>query len=260
MTGSQKVCLQSSFLTYTNKPGLSNLYTIYLPFRFKQRTPDYFRATLNGILTSYFTNPLVSTPLNGIPPSSSTWHVESLLPSRACIYMIRMDCFTRRASVARKAGIERPIDEIVADIYVRRGRGEKVQEKDWLKYIGDWIGYDEAVAHLDEMKNGKVLDLEDMKTAFGGIDAVEGQAMQMGFDKESLGKRIMSGVVEDSNAHMAGLKDGDEIFWHSRVRDCEADCLNKFAMTVRRDGQGMDIEYLPRGEMVKMWRSIKKEA
>lgn len=173
--------------------------------------------------------------------------------------MIRMDCFTRRASVTRNAGIERPIDEIVAEICVRRRRGEKVQQKDWLKYIGDWIGNNEAVAHLDDMKSGKVLDLEDMKTAFGGIDAVEGRVMQMGFDKESLGTGIVSGVVKGSNACEAGLRDRDEIVCHSRLRDCEANCENKFTMTVKRNGEGMDIEYLPRGDtVVKMWRSIKK--
>lgn len=174
--------------------------------------------------------------------------------------MIRMDCFTRRASVARDAGVERPIDEIVADISVRRRKGDKVQEKDWLKYIGDWVGHEEAKRHLDEMKSGKVLDLEDMKTAFGGIDAVEGKMMQMGFDRVSLTNGLVSGVIDGSNASMAGLKDGDEIMWHSRVGECEADCGNKFTVKVRRDGEEREIEYLPREDkVVKMWRSIKKE-
>jgi hypothetical protein len=162
--------------------------------------------------------------------------------------------------VARKAGVERPIDEMAADISLRRRRGEKVQEKDWLKYIGDWIGHDQAAEHLDDMKSGKVLDLEDIKTAFGGIHAVEGRVMQMGFDKASLANGVVGGLVQASNAHLAGLKEGDEIVWHSRVRDCEADCEHNFTIRVRRDGETKDIEYLPReANMVKMWRSIKKE-
>ncbi|RFU72176.1 pdz dhr glgf [Trichoderma arundinaceum] len=114
---------------------ISHLYTIYLPYRFGQRTPDYFRATLNGYFSSYFTNPFINYPLDKIP--SDSWHGQSALAMRSCIYMIRMDAYTRRASVARNAGILRPIDEIVADISSRRLRGEKVQVKDWMKNLGD---------------------------------------------------------------------------------------------------------------------------
>ncbi|KAK2609175.1 hypothetical protein QQS21_002257 [Conoideocrella luteorostrata] len=243
--------------------GLSGLYTIYLPFRFQLQTPDYFRETLNANLAAYFTNPLIRTPLDQYNPCDpNIWHVESILPRRSCIYMIRMDCFTRRASVNRKAGVERPIDEIVADICKRRRNGEKVQAKDWLKYIGDWIGHDEAAQHLAEMKAGKVLDLDDMRTAFGGsLDATEMPIMQMGFDKMSLQKGIVSGVVEKSAAHVAGLRDGDCIAWHSRVNDCEADCTKNFTIMVSRGGQDVLVGYLPRGDkMVKAWQSVKKRA
>ncbi|KAK9771497.1 putative Pdz/dhr/glgf [Seiridium cardinale] len=41
-----------------------SLYTIFFPFRFGFRTPDYFRSTLNAFLTDYYTNPEINAPMS----------------------------------------------------------------------------------------------------------------------------------------------------------------------------------------------------
>ncbi|KAK0757225.1 hypothetical protein N5P37_009941 [Trichoderma harzianum] len=238
--------------------GLSHIYTIYLPFRFGQRPPDYFRATLNGYLSSYFTNPFVSYPMDKIPPDS--WYGKAAIAMRSCIYMIRMDCFTRRASVARNTGVLRPIDEIVADISSRRRRGERVQRKDWLKYLGDWIGEEAAEQHFYRMTSGEIMDLEDMKTAFDGIQPDEQRVLDMGFDQSSLASEIVSGVVEHSEAAKAGLMNGDEILWHSREEYCGTHYEDKFRLVVNRQGKTINIEFWPRSNrVVKSWVSKKKQ-
>ncbi|KAM6482783.1 hypothetical protein HDV62DRAFT_405604 [Trichoderma sp. SZMC 28011] len=238
--------------------GISQIYTIYLPFRFGQRPPDYFRATLNGYLSSYFTNPFVSYPMDKIPLDS--WYGKAAIAMRSCIYMIRMDCFTRRASVARNAGVLRPIDEIVADISSRRRRGEKIQMKDWLKYLGDWIGEEAAEQHFYNMRSGEIMDLEDMKTAFDGIYPDEQRVLDMGFDQSSLAEEIVSGVVEHSEAAKAGLMNGDEILWHSRTEYCGTHYEDKFRLVVNRQGKTSNIEFWPRSNsVVKSWISKKKQ-
>ncbi|KAL7910269.1 hypothetical protein GGI35DRAFT_479134 [Trichoderma velutinum] len=238
--------------------GISHIYTIYLPFRFGQRSPDYFRATLNGYLSSYFTNPFVSYPIDKIPLDS--WYGQAAIAMRSCIYMIRMDCFTRRASVARNAGVLRPIDEIVADISSRRRRGERVRIKDWLKYLGNWIGEEAAEQHFYGMRSGEIMDLEDMKTAFDGIHPDEQQVLDMGFDQSSLTSEIVSGVVEHSEAAKGGLMNGDEILWHSRVEYCGTHYADKFHLLVNRHGKTINIEFWPRSNsVVKSWISKKKQ-
>ncbi|KAL7795706.1 hypothetical protein V8C43DRAFT_279735 [Trichoderma afarasin] len=238
--------------------GISHIYTIYLPFRFGQRPPDYFRATLNGYLSSYFTNPFVSYPMDKIPLDS--WYGKAAIAMRSCIYMIRMDCFTRRASVARNAGVLRPIDEIVADISSRRRRGERVQIEDWLKYLGGWIGEETAEQHFHRMRSGEIMDLEDMKTAFDGIYPDEQRVLDMGFDHSSLAEEIVSGVVEHSEAAKSGLMDGDEILWHSRAEYCETHYEDKFRLIVHRQGKTINIEFWPRSNsVVKSWISKKKQ-
>ncbi|KAL7934242.1 hypothetical protein V8C35DRAFT_302102 [Trichoderma chlorosporum] len=239
--------------------GISHIYTIYLPFRFGQRSPDYFRATLNGYLSSYFTNPFVSYPVDEIPLDS--WHGREALAMRSCIYMIRMDCFTRRASVARNAGVLRPIDEIVADISSRRRRGEIVRTKDWLKYLGEWIGEEAAEQHFQRMRGGEIMDLEDMKTAFDGIYPDEQRVLDMGFDQSSLATGIVSGVVEHSEAAKSGLVNGDRILRHSRVEYCGTHYEDKCRLLVDRQGQTINIEFWPRSNsVVKSWISKKKQA
>ncbi|KKP02596.1 hypothetical protein THAR02_05284 [Trichoderma harzianum] len=238
--------------------GISHIYTIYLPFRFGQRPPDYFRATLNGYLSSYFTNPFVSYPMNKIPLDS--WYGKTAIAMRSCIYMIRMDCFTRRASVTRNAGVLRPIDEIVADISSRRRRGENVQMKDWLKYLGGWIGEEAAEQHFHRMISGEIMELEDMKTVFDGIYPDEQRVLDMGFDQSSLTEEIVSGVVEHSEAAKAGLMNGDEILWHSRAEYCGTHYEDKFRLIVDRQGKQINIEFWPRSNsVVKSWISKKKQ-
>lgn len=249
------------------REGLSHLYTIYLPYRFKQRSPDYFRATVNGYFTSYFTNPHINMSLEDLKVNAtenqlrSTWHMESLLPMRACIYMIRTDAFSRRSVRAREQGVERPIDGIVADIVSRKRRGELVQEKDWIKLVGEWIGQEAAEQALQGMKSGKTMDLEDMKTGFGGIDAVEMNVMDMGFDRVNFDTGIISGVAEKSPATEAGLRNEDRVLWHSKLSRCEVDCNAELTLKVQRNRQAITVTYVPRGSrVVKGWLSIKKDA
>ncbi|KAM0252810.1 hypothetical protein ACHAQJ_007549 [Trichoderma viride] len=238
--------------------GICHLYTIYLPYRFGQRSADYFRATLNGYLSSYFTNPFISYPVDKIPLES--WYGKSALAMRSCIYMIRMDCFTRRASVARSAGVLRPIDEIVADIRGRRLRGEQVQTKDWLKYLGDWIGEEAAQEHFQRMRSGEIMDLEDMKTSFDGIQPDKQRVVDLGFDESSFTTGIVSGVKEHSEAAKEGLKDGDKIVWHSKLEMRMVQHEEKFYLLVDRDGKRVSIEFWPRSDkVVKGWVSRKKQ-
>ena len=239
------------------------LYTIYFPYRFRQRTSDYFRATVNGYFSAYYSNPLVVESFDRILDSDdTTWHTESALAMRSCLYMIRMDAFTRRVSRDRDLGVERPIDGIVADICTRRRQGETVQTKDWIKYIGEWLGNGEAEKHFQQMKTGAILDLEDMKTGFGNSLVVEEQnVLEMGFDRASLDDGIVKGAVPESAAVVAGLQNGDKILSHSRLGLCETNYESKFKATLERDGTELQIEYWPRGQKkVRVWQSREKEA
>jgi predicted metalloprotease with PDZ domain len=243
------------------------LYTIYLPHRFGQRPPDYFRDTLNRYLSSYLTNPPISQSQDQLKEdlravAFSSWYAESALVRRSCMYMILADAFTRRASVERQAGVESPIDEIVSDICARRRRGEKIQRGDWLRYLAHWVGDGDAQGLMDRMQSGDVLDLDVISTGFGGSLVVEEQRLlEFGFDRESLHSGVVTGVVAGSAAAEAGLQDGDGIVRTTRPELCETHYEAKFKVTVDRGGdEGLDIEYWPRSqEKIRVWQSRKKQ-
>ncbi|KUI54481.1 hypothetical protein VP1G_01864 [Cytospora mali] len=253
--------------------GLSLLYTVYLPFRFGQRSPDYFRVTINAFLSAYYTNPLIRMPyaeLNALvssPKANHCWYSASAMAMRAFVYMLKMDFHTRRAAVARSVDVMRPMDEIVRDLLVRRRHGgadEKVQKRDWLAGVAYWLGQENAERHFREMienDEGRVNEMDDLLTSFGqkhGPHPVEQEMLEFGFDRKSLEEGHVSGSVEGSRAWETGLKNGDRIVWYARPESCEMDIEKTFKLTVERDGEKIDIVYWPRSRgKVRCWQVLE---
>lgn len=246
--------------------GLSLLYTVFLPFRFGQRGPDYFRATVNAFLSAYYTNPLVARPPAGpgtVGPNVPSWYASSAREYRAFVYMLKMDAFTRREAVARGSDVLRPMDELVRELLGRRRGGERVQREHWLEGVAHWLGRDEAERCFREMlgEGGKVNELDDMLSSFGakfGPQPVEQETLEFGFGRESLDSGSVVGVEEGSRAWEAGLRDGDKILWYSRPDACEIHFKNKFRLRVERRGEDLDIEYWPRSrDKVRCWQVLE---
>lgn len=251
--------------TNINHAGLAHLYTVFLPFRFSQRGPDYFRATVNAFLSAYFTNPLVARPLAELTaPLLQDWHAASARATRAFVYMLKMDAYTRRAAVARGAEVLRPMDEVVRALLTRRRGGERVGKEEWLEDIGYWLGREEAGRHFHEMVEGggRVNELDDMVSSFGktyGPQLVEQEVLEFGFGRESLQDSKVRGVVEGSRAWEAGLRDGQSILWYSRPEACEVHYERRFKLVVERDGDKVDVEYWPRSrEKVRCWQVLER--
>lgn len=246
--------------------GLCRLSTVYLPFRFKQRGPDYFRATINAFLSAYFTNPLVSACLSEIDSADAShdWYVTSAKATRAFVYMLKMDMHLRRAATARGEDVERPLDELIRQLCLQRKNGEKTQREDWIEGIAYWLGRAEAEGYFQGMleDGGKVNELSDMESSFGstyGPQPVEQEGLEFGFDKRSLEAGVASGVVDGSRAAEAGLRDGDRVVWYSRPETCEIHHEARFKMTVERGAERLDIEYWPRSKgRVRCWQVLER--
>lgn len=247
--------------------GLALLYTVFLPFRFGQRGPDYFRATVNSFLSAYYTNPLVASRLStGSRPSATdgpSWYASSARAYRAFVYMLKMDAFTRRAAVARGSDVLRPMDELMRELLGRRRDGETVRREHWLKGVAHWLGEDEAERCFREMldEGGRVNELEDMLSSFGdkfGPQPVEQEGLDFGFGRESLDTGNVVGVEENSRAWEGGLRNGDKLLWYSRPEACEIHFEKKLRLSVERHGDKFDIEYWPRSrEKVRCWQVLE---
>lgn len=246
--------------------GLSSLFTVYLPFRFKQRRPDYFRATVNAFLSAYYTNPLASKPRSELdsPDPSQEWYAGPAKATRAFVYMLKMDAYLRRAAKARGEDMERPLEELVRELCARKRSGEKVQRADWIAGTAGWLGPEDAERHFQEMleDGGKLVELSDMTSSFGntyGPQPVEQECLEFGFDKSSLKEGVIGGVVEGSRAAEAGLRNGDQIVRYSRPEACELHCGAKFKLTLQRAGGQFDIDYRPRStHKVRCWQVLER--
>ncbi|KAI7787355.1 hypothetical protein LA080_016430 [Diaporthe eres] len=245
--------------------GLSLLYTVFLPFRFGQRGPDYFRATVNSFLSAYYTNPLVSRPPTASRSDDArdlSWFASSAKAYRAFVYMLKTDAFMRRAAVARGSDVLRPMDELMRELLGRRRGGEKIQKEHWLRGVAHWLGEDEAERCFSEMldEGGKVNELDDMLSSFGakfGPQPVGQERLEFGFGRESLDTGIVAGVEKHSRAWEAGLRDGDKILWYSRPDACETHFEQKLKLSIERQGEKLDLEYWPRSwEKVRCWQVL----
>lgn len=246
--------------------GLSLLYTVFLPFRFGQRGPDYFRATVNAFLSAYYTNPLVGRGQVDDAPTGShdlSWYESAARAYRAFVYMLKMDAFTRRAAVARGSDVLRPMDELVRELLSRRREGAKIQKEHWLRGVAYWLGEDEAQRYFREMleEGGKANELDDMLSSFGarfGPQPIEQERLDFGFKRDSLETGSAVGVEENSRAWEAGLRDGDKILWYSRPDACEIHFEKKLRLRLERQGDKFDLEYWPRSrEKVSCWQVLE---
>lgn len=247
--------------------GLALLYTVFLPFRFGQRGPDYFRATVNAFLSAYYTNPLVvdagMTGSRPFAPRDPSWYASSAKAHRAFVYMLKMDTFTRRAAVARNSDVLRPMDELVRELLGRRRGGEQVQRGQWLEGLARWLGEEDAERCFREMldEEGRVNELDDMLSSFGfkfGPQPVEQEVLDFGFDRQSLDTGIVAGVQENSRAWEAGLRDEDMILWHSRSDACRIYLEKTLKLSVERHGEKIDVEYWPRSrKKVRCWQVLE---
>ena len=177
--------------------------------------------------------------------------------------MLKMDSYTRRSSRERDAGVLRPIDEIVAAISERRRRGEKVQARDWLSCVSEWLGDEAAETYFRIMMDGGVMDLGDMKSSFGASHepvAVDQELLCFGMNPESFDTKTISGIIPGSRAEQAGLKNGDRILTHSWIWSCLTNFERMMEIIVSRDGTEANLKfsYWPRDwRKARSWQVMK---
>ncbi|KXH69168.1 hypothetical protein CSAL01_12594 [Colletotrichum salicis] len=238
---------------------------------FGQRGPDYFRATLNGFLSAYYTSPHLTTRISQGPVSAQVDSYTASIPyNSGWIYMLKMDCYTRRASVQTEAGALRPLDGVVGDLMEKRRSGLKMQTVDWLKWVAHWldkIGIAAAPYFQETIMDGNPMWLDDMTEAFGAKEGtsrvveVDQEMLCFGFDvMKSLERGVVFAIEPGSRAKLRGLRDGDRIL---RLDGFEFSVLGpdrEVKVLVERDGETHSFEYSPRGfDEVPCWQILKVE-
>ncbi len=237
--------------------GMTVAYTRKLLLRSGLFTAEEFLESVNDSALSYYTNALNDTPNDEI--ASGFWRdtrIRSLPYSRGSLYFDAVDAAIRESSAG-----QRSLDDLLKAFNTRRVSGEAVSSDTWRELLVAELG-DTGGEAMDHMLAGQLI--VPPGNAFGPCFARVEKAMRrfdLGFERESLfdEPRIVKGLVEDSEAAKAGIRNGDLILQPVPLEDAQSDPDKTLKLQLRRDDESLEVEFLPRGETVQgyLWQRVE---
>jgi hypothetical protein len=234
--------------------GLAVNYERVLPWRAHQISTADFLTDLNKTAARYYTDPLNDTPNSQIP--ARFWadtRVRVLPYDRGSLYFATVNAEMRRRTHGRRS-----LDDLLLKMIAKHRQGQVVDAAAWVALVRRELGSG-AVAEFHAMMNGAlVLPPSD---AFGPCferTTAPLRRYQLGFDSAVLMEpaRIVRGLIADSAAARAGLRNGDRIVKPVPQDGIQADQDATLTLLIQRDGRTFPITYLPRGATVPayQWR------
>lgn len=226
--------------------GAAEYYSILLSHRAGVTTLDQFQHEVNERAAGYYTNPYVRlTNREAAKIFWSDWSAQRVPYGRGFMYLAKVDAQIR----ARSRG-KRSLDDLVVPMFETKKAGEAPSIDDWVKLLTAEIG-PQAKRDYDEMAAGKLL--VPPNNSFGPCFKVarhKERPYVLGFDNASLNgqPKIVKGLVKGSAAAAAGLRDGDEVLEFIDPLELQRERTKNMVLTVRRNGESLRIEYLPRGK------------
>jgi len=234
--------------------GLAVYYERVLPWRAGLLSSAAFLADLNTTAGRYYTDRLNDTPNGEIP--ARFWadtRVRVLPYDRGSLYFAQLNAEIRRRTRGRAS-----LDDLVRQMIARRRRGQRIDESAWISLVRGALGSG-GVAQFRAMMSGALI--VPSSDAFGRCferTTVPLRRYQLGFDSQVLMEptRIVRGLVPDSAAARAGLRNGDRIVKPVPQDAIQADQKATLTLLIERAGRTFPITYLPRGAIVPayQWR------
>jgi hypothetical protein len=133
--------------------GINNALSVYFPFRFKFRTPHYFKSTISMLLTKYYTNPLINlshAALLKLVPTD--YYARQLLGARAWVFVVKADVGARYLS-----DMHRPVEDLaMKPLAKKKANGEPHGVEEFLDLLQPLMG-DKPRDMYEEMSKGSVM-------------------------------------------------------------------------------------------------------
>lgn len=236
--------------------GMTVYFTRELLLRSGLFTADEFLDSVNDTATAYYTNPLNGLPNDEI--AAGFWQdarIRRLPYVRGSLYFADVDAQVR----ARSDGA-RSLDDLALEIVELRRNGEEITADTWRSVVTDELGPAGAKGFGDMLSGKLIVPPSD---AFGVCferRAVPLRPFELGFDQASLidPPQPVSGLVPGSAAARAGLEGGDVILERVPLYDAQNEPERRLTLKIRREGEAMEIEYLPRGEPVDGYQWFRR--
>lgn len=189
------------------------------------------------------------------------WYAEWISYKRGLAYLLFLDLYLRRHSQQWDITKNGPLDEIIIDMSRRRRQGETVRSRQWLRCLEEHLGDDRlpvAQQYEDMLRGRHVMDFAGLSldgTSSNKLESCQLPIMEYGFDRSSVSKRVVTGVIAGSVAARAGLWDGARIVSTTRASLCIEDIRNTYKLLLRDGEKEVTVEYRPRrDETAAAWQ------
>ena len=227
-------------------------YQALLSWRAGMITADQFLDDLNKTASRYFTDPLKDTPDDQIVPRF--WEDTRI---RVLPYESRREC-TSPCSTAGSAGSRRRNHSIsLIQAMIDRSRESRpITEAIWLDMLRKEIGEEAVTVHRSMLAGGLMLpESGDYGPCFQRTTK-KIRRFELGFDPKSLTltSHIIHGLIPDSEAAKAGLREGDAVNYGVALDAVQGEVNRTLTLQVTRDGTTFPLTYLPRGEAVNAYQ------
>jgi M61 glycyl aminopeptidase len=227
-------------------------YQSLLAWRAGLITADEYLADLNTTASRYYTNLLKDTPEEQVQPRFwEDTRIRVLPYDRGAMYFAVLN-----GKIARASRGTRSIDDLIRAMIHRSRTGETVNPEVWLDLLRKEIGEDGPAVHRSMMAGGLMLpESADFGPCFRRVTK-KIRAFELGFDPKSLigTDHTIRGLMPDSEAAKAGLRDGDKVSYGVALDFVQAEVHHTLTLQVTRDGKTFPISYLPRGEAVDAYQ------
>jgi hypothetical protein len=228
--------------------GTAEYYSGILSLRAKVISPQELLDRVNERAVAYYTNPLQN--LTNRQAEEIYWQdtrAQRVPYGRGFIYLATVD-----AEIRAKSGGAHGLDDIVKELYRRKTAGQSYGIDTWLDLVRRDLG-PQAKREYDDMVAGKrvVPPINALGPCFKPV-ATPLPEFELGFSGASFhgAKWVIQGLVAGSAAAKAGVRDGDEVLEFSNVSDLLFHIGQHMQLKVRRAGQVLEFDYLPRGKLV----------
>ncbi|PKV11113.1 peptidase M61 [Xanthomonas prunicola] len=231
--------------------GSAVFYEALLPLRFGLLTPQQFLDSLNITAARYYTNALGNLPNARI--DEGFWkdtRIRTLAYDRGMLYLATVNDALRKRSQGRRS-----LDDLLRAL-LAIGQQREATQADWEALLKAELG-DTAVQDFHAFLAGTApLPASD---AFGPCFRRTSKPLRryvLGFEPAVLAepKRVVRGLIADSAAARAGVRNGDEIVRPVPQDGIQGNQTEHLHLRLRRDDNEFDVDYLPRGEQVDTWQ------
>ncbi|PPU68496.1 M61 family metallopeptidase [Xanthomonas pisi] len=231
--------------------GSAVFYEALLPLRFGLLTPQQFLDSLNITAARYYTNALGNLPNARI--DEGFWkdtRIRTLAYDRGMLYLATVNDALRKRSQGRRS-----LDDLLRAL-LEIGQQREATQADWEALLKAELG-DTAVQDFHAFLAGTApLPASD---AFGPCFRRTSKPLRryvLGFEPAVLAepKRVVRGLIADSAAARAGVRNGDEIVRPVPQDGIQGNQTEHLHLRLRRDDNEFDVDYLPRGEQVDTWQ------